>query len=127
MLRTAGDPDVDPVVDPVVRAEPPPEPDAKAFKEAAAIASQKLQARLDDTLRRHVHCASLIAFWFGFGVSMIGVGVWIFHLLTPLAWHFLAETQQRELQTLVITAIGSSLITDYGRRLLNKIGPATDE
>lgn len=108
--------------EPSVKGEPIPEPDASSHEEAAAIASQRLTAhRRDERLRTHIHCAGLIAFWFGFVASVVGVSIWVFHLLTPVTWHFLDDRQQRELQTLVITAIGSSLITDYGRRLLNKI------
>lgn len=104
-----------------VRVEPPePGGDPKAEYEAIAIARGEL--RRDEALRSHLHHCSVILLYFGVIVLLVCAGVWLYHLLTPIPWHFLTTDQRSQLQNLLISALGSSVVTDYGRRMLEKAG-----
>ena len=99
--------------------EPPPPSDAKAATEALLISSGKL--RRDESFRAHMHIGSLILFWFAIAGIVVTTCVWLFNVLTPTKWHFLDDAQKAQVQSLIIAALGSSLATDYGKRMLNRI------
>lgn len=93
---------------------PPSEGDERAEKEAVAISAGKL--RRSEAKRRHIHIAALILFWFAVGAFLVSALVWLFQELTPESWHFLSDAQKSQLQTLLISSIGSSVAAEYGRR-----------
>jgi hypothetical protein len=54
-------------------------------------------------------------------VAMFIVGViWLFHMVTPEKWHFLSDRQENDLKTILLTAIGSSFVTDRAQRLFSR-------
>lgn len=57
-------------------------------------------ARLESK-QRHLHYGAILLYW-TFVISLLAVaGVWLFHLLTPVHWHFLPEAQRGELKTIL--------------------------
>ena len=101
-----------------VKDDVPPPPDDKARAEAAAISSGKL--RREESWQSHLHYGGLVVFWFAITIIIATVMVWIFNLLTPTRWHFLDDSQRMQVQNLIIASIGSSLVTDRVKRLLQK-------
>jgi len=104
---------------PKIFEEPPPPSDAKAATEALLISSGKLKR--DESFRTHMHVGALILFWFAIVGMIVTTSVWLFNILTPIKWHFLDEAQKSQIQSLIIAALGSSLATDYGKRMLNRM------
>jgi hypothetical protein len=98
--------------------EPPPQPDSAAQAESLAIASGRLKR--DESRQAHLHVGGLVLFWFVVICFLATAAVLIFHLLAPAKWHFLDDAQLGHVQTLVVTALGSSFATNYGKKLLDK-------
>jgi hypothetical protein len=72
-------------------------------------------------LRTHFHVGGLVCFWFAVLAVIAITGTWLFNLLTPDKYHFLSDPEKLQLQNLLITALGSSLLTDYGKRIVNRL------
>ena len=98
--------------------EDTPQDDDLALSEAASIG--RGDYRRDEQLRDHLHYGALVLLWFSIAVFVISSGIWMFHMLAPEAWHFLTSDQRHDLQGLLLAAVGSSLVTDYGRRILGR-------
>lgn len=66
--------------------------------------------------RDHVNRATIGLF--RVACAMLGCGLLAYgwHLLTPLLWHFLSDTQQVRLQTMLAPAVLSSALTGYVNR-----------
>jgi len=101
-----------------VSEEPPPQPDSAAQAESLAIASGRL--RRDESKQNHFHIGGLVLFWFAIFAFICTTAVLLFQYLTPEKWHFLDDAQRAQLQTLLVTALGSSVATNYGKRLIDK-------
>ena len=97
----------------------PPPTDENARAEAAELSTGKLKR--DETWRRHLHVGGLLFFWFAMSAIFTALLVWLFNLLTPDKWHFLSDPEKFQLQNLLITALGSSLLTDYGKRVIGRL------
>lgn len=100
----------------LVRPESETAPTARAQKEAIDISAGRLQR--DESVRTHLHYAGLIALWVFFAVGLGILLVWTYHLVTPESKHFLSLSQRYELQTLLLSALGSSVVTAVGRKWL---------
>jgi hypothetical protein len=70
------------------------------------------------TFRNHVNRATLILFWLIVVCVGLGVFVYSWHLVTPLAWHWLDGAAREKLQTLLAAALLSSALTGYVNRRL---------
>ncbi|MDA1311958.1 MAG: hypothetical protein O2968_01360 [Acidobacteria bacterium] len=101
-----------------VRAEAPPEASEQSNLEAIAIAGNKLkQYRRDNTVKTHLHCATILGFW-AFVLGVLGIGlVWFWHLVTPECWHYLSQSQEGEIKTILVTAITSAAMTRAAKKL----------
>jgi len=104
---------------PKIFEESPPPSDASATTEALLISSGKLKR--DESFRTHMHVGALILYWFAIFCMLATTSIWLFNILTPLKWHFLDDAQKSQVQSLIIAALGSSLATDYGKRMLNRM------
>ena len=97
----------------------PPDGDEDALVESQLIAQGRLSKHhRKETVRRQIHLATLLVFWVFVGVMLLLGAVWLYHLITPLARHFLSEEQLGTLQAVLLTAIGSSSITSHSKRWL---------
>jgi hypothetical protein len=103
---------------PQITDDPPPQPDSTAQEESLAIASGRL--RRDESKQNHFHIGGLVLFWFAIFAFICTTVVLLFQYLTPEKWHFLDDAQRAQLQTLLVTALGSSVATNYGKRLIDK-------
>ena len=103
-------------------AEQPPEgagSDEVARLEAAAIAQAKLNEHTrDDRMHGHLHNATVCVVWaFVIAFSIMGA-VWLWHMVAPEKWAFLTATQFDKLNTSLLAALGSSVVTERARKLL---------
>lgn len=92
--------------------------DEMALFEAATIGRGDYTR--DEQLRDHLHWCALALLWFGVVIFMLSASIWMFHLLMPESRHFLTKDQRTDLQGVLLAAVGSSLVTDYGRRILDR-------
>lgn len=102
----------------VVAEEPLPEGSDLANREAKAIANLTLEreARRHEARQTHLHFGAIILFWAALA-TILGMGfVWIFHLIAPATWCWLPVEQQNRLQSILISALGSSVVTHVSRR-----------
>jgi hypothetical protein len=98
--------------------EQTPQDDELALEEAATI--ERGDYKRDEQLRDHLHYCALALLWFGVIIFIVATSIWMWHMLTPESYHFLTKDQRSDLQSLLFAAVGSSLVTDYGRRILDR-------
>lgn len=68
------------------------------------------------SFRDQVNCAMIGMFWILCTALASGIVIYSWHLMTPLLWHFLDDSQQVRLQTLLAPAVLSSSLTGYVSR-----------
>ena len=106
---------------PRIRPETPPATlDPNAIAESHLMAQGRLSKhKREETVRTHIHWATLLVFW-TFVMALFTIsGVWLYHLVTPTRAHFLDADQLGTLETVLLTAVGSSFITNHSRRWLS--------
>jgi len=108
-----------------VRPEQEPEISLKAQKEAVGIADGTLIR--DESVKNHIHLAGLVILWCVTAAGLILAFIWVWHLATPDKWHFLSVEQLKDIQTVLLSAVGSSFATQAGKRWLNPAGDAQAE
>jgi hypothetical protein len=99
----------------VPEQEPAPTEDAQ--KEALAISHGSL--RRDESIRTHIHLAGLVLFWMFVFVMISLTLVWAWHLGAPERWRFLTSEQRQDLQMALLSAAGSSYITQVSKRWIS--------
>jgi hypothetical protein len=100
----------------VVPEEEPAASD-NALLEAARFADRNLKR--DDAVRTHIHRGGLVVYW---TFVSVGVGlflIWSWHLGAPERWRFLTVEQRNDLQMVLLSAVGSSFVTEASRRWLH--------
>jgi hypothetical protein len=101
----------------VVRPEQETAPSENAQTEAARISSGNL--RRDESVRRHIHRGGLVIYWIFVSVGIALFLVWAWHLGAPEKWRFLTVEQRYDLEMVLLSAVGSSFMTEASRRWLN--------
>lgn len=104
------------VLPPIGEPAPSPPSDNKANLEAAAFAAGKLKR--SDTRDKHLHYCALVFLWCALLGFLAASGVWLFHLITPISWHFLSDPQRENLQNVLFTAVGSATAGNFGKKYL---------
>ena len=104
---------------PTPQFNPQPEPPTseKAKSEAAALAEGNL--RRYNSLRTHLHMGGLVVFWFAIVVACVLFLILAWHLGAPSGWRFLSHDEENRLQTVLFSAMGSSLVTGIARKWLD--------
>jgi hypothetical protein len=106
----------------IVKPEGEPEPTRRAETEAVQIADGTLKR--DESVKTHIHLAGLLILWCVTIGGLILAFIWVWHLATPDKFHFLNVEQLKDIQTVLLSAIGSSFATQAGKRWFN---PAADK
>jgi hypothetical protein len=101
----------------VVVPEQEPDPTPKANKEATAIASGNLKR--GEAVKTHIHWAGLTILWSAVTMGLILAVAWVFHLVTPDKWHFLSIEQRTDIQTVLLSALGSSFATTMAKKWID--------
>lgn len=99
-------------------------PDAIANKEAVLIADgfdiekdgKKQEHNRHQSFRNHVNKATIALFWIIAGSLLLGIAAYVWHMVTPPSWHYLSAAQLGELKTVLVTAITSSVLTQYVKK-----------
>lgn len=99
-----------------------PEPDPKqaspeARSEAAGFAHGRAESR-----QKHLHRAAIGVFWIFVGSFTLLFLIWVFHLAAPTSWRFLTDAQLNDLQTVLLSAVGSSFVTAAAKPWLKPDG-----
>lgn len=95
--------------------------DGKARSEAISMASgndlendSKVREHgRHQTFRNHLNKATIALFWVVTVSLVLGVLTYALHMITPVSWHYLTETQFEKLQTILVAAIVSSSLRSY--------------
>src|ERR1035441_6044056 len=95
--------------DGIVVPEQEPEPTEKSLKEASAFARGDL--RRYQEIQTHIHRAGLVVFWIFVSVGVILGLIWAWHIGAPEKWRFLDTEQRQDLQMALVSALGSSFVT----------------
>jgi hypothetical protein len=103
------------VVDAIIPSETAPAPTALAQSEAVAFSTGQQQKRAEK-IRWHTHYATVLVFWFGVAAALVLFVTWIYHLVTPGRFHYLSTDERFELQTIVLSVVGSSFVTAMAKR-----------
>nr|WP_269822301.1 hypothetical protein [Aggregatibacter actinomycetemcomitans] len=73
----------------------------------------------DQAFKNHVNIIALIGLW-GVVSAVVLCGIfYLYHMLSPVCWHFLNQAQLEQIRTFVVTAILSSSLTNYANRHIN--------
>jgi hypothetical protein len=100
-----------------VQPEPEPQPTPDALKEAAGFSEGDL--RRDNAVRTHLHRGGILVYWVFLGVGVILFLIWAWHLGAPDKYRFLTVEQRNDLQMVLLSAVGSSFVTQATQRWLN--------
>lgn len=103
-----------PTTDQLVFAEEIPSTTELARKEAVGIASGKLER--DEAIRWHLHYGGVVVYWAFILAGVALLAAWVYHLVAPTKYHLLDMQQRFELQTIILSAIGSSFVTAVARK-----------
>lgn len=101
----------------VLPEETPEGSDSNAVLEATKVGTGTYKRA--EAVKSHVHRAVLVIFWVLVASFLAMFLVWIFHLITPTRCHFLTDEQMNHLQSLLLSAMGSSVITSRARNFLD--------
>ena len=71
-------------------------------------------------VRQNIHWVSLVGLWTTCALSFCFVIVWAWHILMPESRQFLTEDRLSIIQTVLISIVGSSFITGYGKSWLDR-------
>lgn len=99
--------------------------DGRAQEEAISIAEgldlegKRKEHKRHQTFRDHANTAVLVVLWIIVLMLLLGILIFAFHALSPLAWHFLNGAQLAELKSMLATAILSSALTGYANRRMS--------
>ena len=100
-------------------------PDETSEREAVGFDNESLEKdakRRSHTRREgskdHAYRAGLSLLWLIVSVFFIGIAFWGYHLLTPVAMHFLNNEQIDRLENLVASAAVATLVSEYIRKLI---------
>jgi hypothetical protein len=104
----------------IVKPEADPAPSSLAATEAVRIEDGTLQR--DESVKTHIHRAGLLILWSVTIGGLILAAIWVWHLATPDRLHFLTVSQPTNIQTVLLSAVGSSFATQAGKRWLNPTG-----
>jgi hypothetical protein len=107
-----------------VRPEQEPELSEKAQREAVLIADRTLVR--DESVKTHIHIAGLVVLWSVTMGCLSLAAIWVWHLASPDKWHFLSVEQLKDVQTVLLSAVGSSFATQAGKRWMNPRGDERD-
>jgi hypothetical protein len=102
---------------PVVIPEQEPEASENAQKEATRFADRNLKR--DDAIRTHIHLGGLVVYWIFISVGIGLFLIWSWHLGAPDKLRFLTIEQRNDLQMVLLSAVGSSFVTEASRRWLH--------
>jgi hypothetical protein len=102
---------------PTVEPEREPESTDETRKEAIRFADRNL--RRDESVRTHIHLGGLAVYWIFVSVGIALFLVWSWHLGAPERWRFLNVEQRNDLQMVLLSAVGSSFVTEASRRWLH--------
>lgn len=99
---------------------PPLQHDEVAQQEALSYAENSLDKEAKknqhyrrEKLRNHMGWAAIVFFWvLAIAVIMIG-GCYLYHLLTPLKYHFLDESQVKTIQAMLFSGILVKVWPEY--------------
>jgi len=88
---------------------PPPEASAASQKEAAEIASRKLQRR--DRSSTHRHWGGIVAWWAFVAIGVAFALSWAWDLVGPEQWRYLTDAQRNDIHNVLIAILGSAGVT----------------
>ena len=99
--------------------------DERAEKEANLFSSEELAEIGENNSwvrkQRFLNCltdALIRVFWVFLTGVVILAGVWFYHMVTPLLWHFLNPDQQDKVQTMLFSGIISAAATGSTKRFI---------
>jgi len=95
----------------------PAEATDAARKEAMDFSARNL--RRDNSIRTHIHLGGLVVYWSFLSVGVALFLIWAWHLGAPDKLRFLTIEQRNDLQMVLLSAVGSSFVTEASRRWLN--------
>ena len=94
-----------------------PIPSPAALKEAAGFSEGDL--RRDNAIRTQIHYGGIVIYWVFLGVGITLFLIWAWHLGAAEKYRFLTIEQRNDLQMVLLSAVGSSFVTEATRRWLN--------
>lgn len=108
----------------IVPIPSPTDDDDLSVREAAAFsggvdleASGKVREHhRHQKFRDHVNRATLLVLWLIVACVVVGILVFVWHLVLPPQWRWLADSDRDQLQTLLGAALLSSALTNYARQ-----------
>jgi hypothetical protein len=98
-------------------------PDDKGAKEAVALANNTLEdeSKRNDHKRRegirdHAKWGAVTLFWIFVVLVIFSIFAFAFHLLMPVAWHWLSLDQQDKIKTILFSGALASVATGYSKK-----------
>jgi len=104
----------------IVKPEGETQPTQSAATEAVRIADGTL--RRVESVKAHIHWAGVTILWSVIIGVLLLAAIWLYHLATPDKIHFLTTAQVGNIQTILLSVVGSSFATQAGRSWLNPSG-----
>lgn len=97
--------------------------DKKAEKEAEAIQSGDYEAAAkksahdrNERLKWHMGIAAIFIFWFVITFIAIMSFSWLWSILAPERWQYLSETQLKQMQTVLTSALVIEVVRSFATK-----------
>ncbi|HTF66487.1 MAG TPA: hypothetical protein VK638_27765 [Edaphobacter sp.] len=97
--------------------EQEPEATAQANLEVIGMARGELRA---ESVANHLHWAGILILWCAMAGFVALGGVWLWHEIASDKYRFLTAEENRDLQTVLATAVGSSFVTGAAKKWIGK-------
>lgn len=69
--------------------------------------------------KSHIKLAVKIAFWFIFLCGMVLIAVKMYHLVMPVKWYFLGDSQIKNIDAILFSSVLSALMTKFSSKVFN--------
>ena len=88
-----------------------------ATDESVAIANRRLaKIQRGETREMLLHRAACTIFVTSVTMAILMIVALAFHYLAPPAWHFMTDSQRRDVQNILLAIIGTKAVTAAGER-----------
>lgn len=74
-----------------------------------------------ERFKDHFECIVLIILWSIIFIVVVMALVWVYHMITPMKWHWLEPTDVEHLQTMLVGGVGGVISTIASKNLKDRI------
>lgn len=81
--------------------------------------SKKNEHERKEKFKKHLGVAAILIFWGAVASLLMMAAFWVYHLISPSAWHFLNQIQLDKIQTILFSATLVKIVGEFSKKYFN--------